>query len=834
MPPKVIIGLQTWYLGGPTVFAERLARGLTGRGWDARILINETSTIRITEQLTPRAIPDDIILDFLPAGYYDEWGERWEALVRYLEQQAPCIYIINGDWRHSVVAPRLSDRVRIIGVVHADYELEYDQIDRLGLFMNAIVAVSDVIQFNVAHHFSHLASRTVTIRNAVVAPAQMPAKPVEGPLHIAYCGELRRGQKRLPDMVRVAHGLAARNIPFVLTFIGDGPIRAELEEQAGSLVEQGQVRFPGRLDGAALIAALAPQHAFILTSEFEGLSIALLEAMSYGCVPVLSDLVTQSMVVRDGFNGYTVPVGDIATFVGRLSTLAGDPALRQRMAQAAFQTIQTEGYRVEDMLDSYIALFDRIDRMVEEKRFVRPRGWMYSPPASVGNIAVLPANTLPDLIYVNELPLWPNALSAPAIESRPLAASPPAKLEDYRVIFAIPGGQISGVDVFSCHLVRQLRLRGIDAKVVGARVLEETMGLPLADDVPVESLPVPRKASWLRRWDAMIAYLEGQAPCIYVPNYDYECSAISPVLSDGVKVVSIAHSDDPAHYEHVLRLGRASNAVVGVSTTIVRHLAGLDLSLASRLHTIPYGVELPPVPPERDATRAPLRIVFAGRMKRYQKRVEDVVRIAELLDKRQVPFELAVIGDGPERHRLEEMGKKLIVKRCLWFPGKLANEDVLDILCRSDVFLLPSAFEGLPVSLLEAMSRGVVPVVSNIRSGIPELIRNGENGLIAPIGDIERFTDHLCDLYHHPERRLKLSQAAYETICAGGYRLEDMTGRYLEMFNTVITQSFARPPGSIQPPEYLRSELHWKLTAKHTARKRLRALRDALRKPGKG
>jgi glycosyltransferase involved in cell wall biosynthesis len=219
---------------------------------------------------------------------------------------------------------------------------------------------------------------------------------------------------------------------------------------------------------------------------------------------------------------------------------------------------------------------------------------------------------------------------------------------------------------------------------------------------------------------------------------------------------------------------------------------------------------------------------------RYQKRVEDVIRIANLLDERQIPFEMTVIGEGSERWQCEAMGRKLILQRRLWFPGKLANADVLELLCQNDVFLLPSAFEGLPVSLLEAMSRGLVPVVSDIRSGIPELIRNGENGLIAPVGDIERFTDHLSELYHQPERRLQMSQAAFETICAGGYRLEDMTGRYLEMFNTVITQPFARPPGSIQPPEYLRPELHWKLTAKHTARKRLRALRDALRKPRKG
>ena len=777
MRPKVIVGLEDWTLTGPCIFAERLTRELSNAGWDARVLLTESHTKHVQEKPTLRARPNDIKIEDLPAGYNDSWGMRWDILIRYLEEQAPCIYIMLSDWRNNIIAPRLSNRVYLIGLIQADYELEYNQASRLGHHWNAIVAVSDILQFSLVHRIPHLAPRAVTIRNAVPALDRIPEKPQSSPLCIAYSGELRYGQKRLGDLVKIAFELEARKIPYQLSFIGDGPMRSELEEQTRALIANGNVQFLGRLTSPELLLELEKQHVFVLTSEFEGLSIALLEAMSRGCVPVVSDLATQSLVIKDGVNALCAPISDIGTFADHLGTLAENPALLQKLAEAAFQSIIDGAYRVEDMLNSYLQLFEKIDTAAQAGKFVRWRGRMLAPPEYVGNVGILPGYYLDDRDYVNHTPMWPNAptLSDSRTKKKTLSSTPatvtgPVGLKDYTVIVASPWGQISGVDIFSGHLVRQLRKRGINAKILGERVLNDRSGLALPDDIPNDSLEIQAGTPWFLRWPKIVSYLESQGPCIYLPNYDFSASSVCPQLSNQVKVIGIAHSDDPAHYDHMIRLRDASNAIVGVSQAITEHIERMSPGLKTRLHTIPYGVELPPSRPARSDTdeSSPLRIVYVGRLVNYQKRVNDLIEIAQGLESRQIPFRMTIVGDGAEYDNLQAKGHELIQKGRLHMAGKMSNEEVPEVLRQNDVFLLTSYFEGCSVSLLEAMANGAVPVVSAIRSGVPELIREGENGLLAPVGNIEHFVNQLSFLYHHPEQRNRMSKAAYETIRDNG------------------------------------------------------------------
>lgn len=829
MPPKVIIGVQEWNIGGPSVFAERLTRGLSELGWDARVLITEEDSERITQRLTPREKPTDIRFDYLPAGYYDIWGQRWDALIRYLEMQAPCIYIMNGDWRNNIVAQRLSNRVRIIGMVHADYALEYDQVARLGRYWNAVVAVSDIIHYNVACRFPEVVPRLLTICNAVPDVPVIPPKPDGGPLKIAYCGELRKTQKKLDDMVRVAHGLAATDTPYELTFIGDGPMRAELETMATPLIEQGKVHFPGRMGGAALLDALAQQHVFLLTSEFEGLSIALLEAMSRGCVPVVSDLSTQSLVIQHDVNSFAVPVGDIDGFVASLVRLYREPDKRQKMADAAFQTIINGGYRVQDMMRSYITLFEQIEARVDDGHFKRQRDPLQAPPQYVDGLGILPGSYYDDLHLINSAPLWPDIPAPPQLTSasNPIAplscATSPSgesvlqssvktsadsgslaapsrtgsgKLQNSKVIVALPGGQVHGVDIFSAHLVRQLRQRGVDARVVGRRMRPDYMGLALPDDIPVDDLNLTRHRSWQRRRQEMISYLEANSPCIYIPNYDYDNSCVAPCLSDRVKVVNIAHADDPANYAHILRLRHVSNAMVGVSSAIMNQILAYDPSLKERLHQIPYGVEIPAFPAREYTASAPLRIVYMGRLLNYERRAEDLRSIARTLHSRGIPFELTIIGEGDQRCHLQYL-RPIALHKYVWTTGVLPNEEVQKLLAENDVFLLTSSFGGLSIGLLEAMAHGLVPIVSDVRSGVPELIQEGINGFKVPVGNVDAYVDRLAILYQDPARRERMAQAAYQTVCQQGYGLENMVDRYIELFEQVIAQNFVRPRGKI-------------------------------------
>jgi glycogen synthase len=136
----------------------------------------------------------------------------------------------------------------------------------------------------------------------------------------------------------------------------------------------------------------------------------------------------------------------------------------------------------------------------------------------------------------------------------------------------------------------------------------------------------------------------------------------------------------------------------------------------------------------------------------------------------------------------------------------------LKVYGHSDVFIITSEFEGFPVSVLEAMAHGCVPVVTDIRSGVPELVQDGVNGYRVPIGDIRTFAERLAALYRDPARRQEMALNAHATVAAGGYRIEDMTQRYIALFDRAMQDvrdgTFRRPRGRILPPDSLRES--WK------------------------
>jgi N-acetyl-alpha-D-glucosaminyl L-malate synthase BshA len=117
---------------------------------------------------------------------------------------------------------------------------------------------------------------------------------------------------------------------------------------------------------------------------------------------------------------------------------------------------------------------------------------------------------------------------------------------------------------------------------------------------------------------------------------------------------------------------------------------------------------------------------------RTVKRVRDVVRIFAEVN-RQLPSVLVMIGDGPDRPAAEEEARILGVEESVSFLGKL--EQIAPLLAAADLFLLPSQSESFGLSALEALASGV-PVVGSDAGGLPEVVRNGDTGVLCPVGDI--------------------------------------------------------------------------------------------------
>jgi L-malate glycosyltransferase len=135
------------------------------------------------------------------------------------------------------------------------------------------------------------------------------------------------------------------------------------------------------------------------------------------------------------------------------------------------------------------------------------------------------------------------------------------------------------------------------------------------------------------------------------------------------------------------------------------------------------------------------------------KRTHDLVYILELVRK-ESPAHLVLIGDGPDRSSVEELARTKGLQNHISFLGKL--ESFSEILQDCDIFLLPSEAESFGLAALEAMSCGLPVIATNIQ-GIPEVVVDGQTGLLSNLSDIKQMADNIVSISRNYELYQQLS-----------------------------------------------------------------------------
>ena len=140
-----------------------------------------------------------------------------------------------------------------------------------------------------------------------------------------------------------------------LDLVGDGTDRQHLQFAIDDLGLGDRVRLLGRRPPAEVAALLQGADVFLHTSCSEGISNAVLEAMATGLPVVTTDVGGMAEAVRDGIDGYLVPVRDSDATAAALVRLAGDPELRAQMGAAGRERVMTD-YRLDDQITAFVAL----------------------------------------------------------------------------------------------------------------------------------------------------------------------------------------------------------------------------------------------------------------------------------------------------------------------------------------------------------------------------------------------------------------------------------------------------------------------------------------------
>lgn len=158
------------------------------------------------------------------------------------------------------------------------------------------------------------------------------------------------------------------------------------------------------------------------------------------------------------------------------------------------------------------------------------------------------------------------------------------------------------------------------------------------------------------------------------------------------------------------------------------------------------------------------RLLYVGRLA-AMKGLPLLFEALSQLKARYPDIKLTVVGDGGEREEIKAIAQSLNLANHIDFVGYKSQTEVREYLQTSDIFVLPSFAEGVPVVLMEAMAAGV-PVLTTQIAGVPELVTHGNSGWLVPPGNVASLTEGLAALIDDADLRNRFGKAGQEKVAA--------------------------------------------------------------------
>jgi glycosyltransferase involved in cell wall biosynthesis len=246
-------------------------------------------------------------------------------------------------------------------------------------------------------------------------------------------------------------------------------------------------------------------------------------------------------------------------------------------------------------------------------------------------------------------------------------------------------------------------------------------------------------------------------------------------------------------------LARSTTALIAVSPQVRDDLVALGVAPPERFVVIRLGIELDErVAGEHGNGRVESRrylgipgdrfaVGWIGRMTQV-KRTDDVLVAFKQLRDSGVDAVLCMVGDGPDRPDLERRAAELGIVRDTLFLGY--QEDVAPYYAAFDALVLPSSNEGTPVSAIEALAAGR-PVVATRVGGVPDVVREGEDGFLVETGDTDELAERLGRLARDPELRERMGRHGRERVLPR-YAVERLVTDVDELYRSLLSGAGVR------------------------------------------
>ena len=361
-----------------------------------------------------------------------------------------------------------------------------------------------------------------------------------------------------------------------------------------------------------------------------------------------------------------------------------------------------------------------------------------------------------------------------------LQASVKTRIE-MKIIHVVYSLEIGGAEVLVGQLCRLQRANGHQVSVFAYSNLGSVGEALRADGIDVY---VPGEA---RPWVTMGRYFQRfrklRPDVVHCHNPAPTTQAAIPARLAGVRrVITTRHRLDPLPYDVPLELKysfmmRFCDWVVGICQVTCDNQKGAPLAAKNKIIRVYNGcVPVERVPLEQ-LNKQGFTLVFVGRLA-PEKQLDTLIRAVALAGNRVPGLQFWVVGSGRSRPGLEALVAELGVEAQVRFWGQ--QVDPAPFFSSADVFVMSSLTEGLPMSLLQAMSLGVPAILTDV-DGMGEILRLSEGGILVPVGDAPAMAEAIVQMALDDELRAACSARALAAYQAS-FTLEKMNEGYMQLY----------------------------------------------------
>jgi glycosyltransferase involved in cell wall biosynthesis/SAM-dependent methyltransferase len=369
------------------------------------------------------------------------------------------------------------------------------------------------------------------------------------------------------------------------------------------------------------------------------------------------------------------------------------------------------------------------------------------------------------------------------------------------LLLALPFIAVGGAEKLFETLMRSLIRRGYKVVVITTLVLAEAIRdcTESFEAITPYLYPLPRVLQGQEdRWWSFLFYLlkRHEIGTILIAGCDFVYRLLPEIAREFPQVAILDQLfNDEVHYYSNRHYAAYIDATSVPSQKLADKLICEGHEEAGRVCVIPHGINIEEMAAPEAAFdssglpehfRGKFLVSFFGRLS-PEKAPADFVRIARRL-RSYDGICFLMTGEGPERAAVEALIERYELRDRVYAPGFV--DDVRTLMALSDVVVVPSSLDGMPLVVFEAQACGK-PVVASSVGSIPYVIADGETGLLCPPGDVNGFAERILRLWRSPDLRRAIGDAARIWVRAN-HSAEAMTARYVEAFDRARARSQAR------------------------------------------